>query len=70
MARKTIKMKVDRHTNGNLTLKESIGGDIMPTDAKGALLLNSDPGSFYRAVAKRIAKRAKDYKVKYQDTST
>jgi hypothetical protein len=68
MARKTIKIKVDWHPSGNRTLKESIGGDVY-RDAKGALRRNSDPGSFYRAVAKRIAKRAKDYKVKYQDTS-
>ena len=61
-------MKVAWHPSGNLTLKESIGGDVY-TDATGALRRIPDPGSFYRAVAKRIAKKAKDYKVKYLDTS-
>jgi hypothetical protein len=70
MPRKTIKLKVDWHPDngGNRTLKESIGGAIYE-DLEGVFFCNHDAAKFYRAVAKRIAKRAKEYKVTYQDTS-
>ena len=65
---KEITLAVDWHPNGNRTLKESINGSVYK-DLKGPLLCNPNSSEFYRAAAKWIAKRAKEYKVTYRDTS-
>jgi hypothetical protein len=67
MAKKKINMKVDFHQSGNRTLKERIGAKGLFKDCTGALFANPDAAEFYRAVAKRIAKRAKKYVVAYSD---
>jgi S-methylmethionine-dependent homocysteine/selenocysteine methylase len=59
-------LAVDWHPNGNRTLKESINGSVFK-DLNGPLLCNPNSGEFYRAAAKWIAKRAKEYKVTSQD---
>lgn len=69
MARKKITIQVDFHPSGNRTLKERIGSKGLFKDCKAPLLTNSNAAEFYRAVAKRIAKRAKDYDVAYEDDS-
>ena len=67
MAKKKISMEVDFHPSGNRTLKERIGAKGLFKDCAGPLFANSDAAEFYRAVAKRIAKRAKEYEVAYSD---
>ncbi|HAS6685751.1 TPA: hypothetical protein I7272_25045 [Vibrio parahaemolyticus] len=64
-----IELKVSHHPSGNRTLTESEDGSI-PVDCQGDLFTNSDIGSFYRAVAQKIADlNAEGHLVAYQDTS-
>ncbi|EHK7406877.1 hypothetical protein ABVD54_003988 [Vibrio parahaemolyticus] len=64
-----ITLKVSYHPSGNRTLTES-KGEGMPIDCQGELFTNSDSGSFYRAVAQKIADlNAEGHLVTYQDTS-
>ena len=69
MAKKKITMQVDWHPSGNRTLKERIGSAGLFKDCTGSLRTNSNAAEFYRAVAKRIASRAKQYEITYEDDS-
>lgn len=64
-----INLKVSHHPSENRTLTMSIDGSI-PVDCQGDLFTNSDIGTFYRAVAKKIADlQAENNEVTYQDTT-
>ena len=53
---KIVEMQVDHHLSGRYTLKERSPGTVIWTDVNESVLLgNTDPGIFYRAVAKRMA---------------
>ncbi len=69
MAKKEITMQVDTHPSGVLFLRERIGAKSCFKDCAGPFFANSDPVDFYRAVARRIAKRAKEYEITYRDSS-
>jgi hypothetical protein len=61
--------QVDYHDGRNRTLKERIEPSVTFKDCASPMWCNSNAAEFYRAVAKRIAERAKKYDVAYQDTS-
>ncbi|MBE0369062.1 hypothetical protein [Pseudoalteromonas aurantia] len=64
-----VVLKVSHHPSGNRTLTESTDGSI-PVDCQGDLFTNSDNGTFYRAVAQKIASlHADGHSVTYQDTT-
>ena len=69
MAKEKITMRVDRHSSGRRTLKERIGSTGLFEDCKGSLWGNPNAAEFYRAVAKRIASKAKQYEIAYEDDS-
>lgn len=57
-----IEMQVDHHPSGRFTLKERKPGEVMWKDVKevSPLFENTDPASFYRAVAQRMASYSAD----------
>lgn len=55
VSQRHIELQVDWHPSGNFTLKERNIGDLLWTDVSGKdFFCNSDEGSFYRAVARRL----------------
>ncbi len=64
-----VTLKVSYHPSGNRTLTMSVNGSI-PVDCDGDLMTNGDTGSFYRAVAQKIADlHVEDSEIVYQDTT-
>lgn len=64
-------MKVGFHSgSGRYTLTERTQDETMYRDCEGELFGNREAGSFYRAVAQRMAnKNAEGHTVVYQDCS-
>lgn len=50
-----IELRVSFHPSGNYTLTEKSPTGGAPKDCTGDLFVNSDAGSFYKAVAQKIA---------------
>lgn len=64
-----ITLKVSHHPSGNRTLTQSVDNNT-PVDCKGALFANNNDGTFYRAVAKKIADLHKSgHSVEYKDSA-
>jgi hypothetical protein len=67
-ARMQIELKVRKHPSGRYTLTEQSAGDKLPRDCTGNLFTNDDAGTFYKAVAAKIANLSeKGFVVKYHD---
>ncbi len=56
--RQQVEVKIRRHPSGNLTLMERHVDASLWTDVTFPDLLHSDPASFYRHVARRLADHA------------
>ncbi len=67
---KKVELRVSYHTSGNFTLTEKIDDEIK-RDCEGDLFTNSDKGSFYKAVAKKMADlQSQGFNVSYFDTAS
>lgn len=64
-----IELKVRKHPSGNLTLMRKDEGERLYQDCDGTLLLNSDAGVFYRAVAHMLhVLHREGHNISYIDT--
>lgn len=66
--RMRIELKVCKHPSGRYTLTEKSPGEQLPRDCTGNLFGNTDAGTFYKAVAAKIANLSENgFAVKYSD---
>lgn len=65
-----VELKVRFHPSGRYTLMERSENEIQPRDCTGPLFGNDDAGTFYKAVALKLAQHvARGDEVSYADHS-